>query len=134
MTVGPTSPSDYRILVVDDEQPVLDLMAEILGQRGWTIEAFDSPQRALRRTKMQRFDALVLDLYMPELPGMLFHAKLSLTDPQLSQRTLFVTGHFSRDELRRDLEGRAVVLLKPFEPAELVSNVERLLPPHPRSG
>jgi two-component system CheB/CheR fusion protein len=124
----------YRVLVVDDEEPVLRLMTEILSERGWTIEAFSSPVRALERAKRQRFDVLVLDLYMPELPGMLFHAKLSVFDSILAKHTLFVTGHFSREELRQDLEKNAAVLLKPFEPSELAATVERLLPARPRAA
>ena len=124
--------SEFRILVVDDEPNVLDLMAETLAGIGWTVERDVSPVSALDLAKRRRFDALVLDLYMPELPGMLFHAKLRVYDPELAERTVFVTGYFSRQELRADLEIAAKVLMKPFEPEALVEMVKEVLPPRPR--
>ena len=124
----------YQILVVDDEQAVLELMVEILETSGWTVEGHTSPVEALRRVKLKPFDALIVDLYMPGLPGMLLHAKLKVIDSELARRTMFVTGHFSREELRCDLEASATVLLKPFEPHELTQAVEQILPARPRSN
>lgn len=124
----------YRILVVDDEVTVLELMADILRDAGWSVDALVSPVDALRKAKTTRYDALVLDVYMPELPGMLFHAKLRLLDRELAERTVFVSGHFSREELKRDLERSQILLSKPFEPAELVALVGGVLPPSPRSA
>lgn len=118
---------------MDDEKPILDLMTEVLGASGWKVEAFSSPLEALNRAKRNKFDALILDVYMPELPGMLFHAKLKIFDRELAGRTVFVSGHFSRDELRRDLEKSAILLPKPFSPSQLVELVGKLLPQSPRS-
>ena len=128
----PAAASEFRILVVDDEDCILELVAEILGRVGWSVETCPSPVKALRRARQGHYDALVLDLYMPELPGMLFHAKLKVFDPELARHTLFVTGHFSREELKRDLVENAAVLLKPFKPALLIEFVNRALPSEPR--
>jgi DNA-binding response OmpR family regulator len=125
--------SEYRVLVVDDEISVLELMADVLRRPGWKVEASSSPLEGLDEVRRTAFDALILDLYMPELPGMLFHAKLKLFDPELAGRTVFVTGHFSRDALRRDLVAGGRFLLKPFEPDALLDLVARVLPEVPRS-
>lgn len=125
--------SGFRILVVDDEKVVLDLMADILREAGFAVDAFESPVDALEQVEKTGFDALVLDVYMPEMPGMLFHAKLKMLDGELAQRTVFTSGHFSRDELRRHVEERAVFLQKPFQPDELVETVSGVLPAAPRS-
>jgi CheY-like chemotaxis protein len=132
MAEGQYDPSDFRIIVVDDEKPVLELMADILEDRGWTVAPFESPLDALDRMKKGKYDALVLDLYMPDMPGMLLHAKLKVLDPELAKRTVFVTGHFSRDQLKRDLEESANLLMKPFMPQELVGAVSQILPEVPR--
>jgi DNA-binding NtrC family response regulator len=124
--------SDFRILIVDDEKSVLDLMSDILRECGWTVEAHDSPIHALERAKRARYDALLLDLYMPELPGLLLHAKIKVVDPELAYRTVFVTGHFSREELRKEMTESALVVMKPFNPAEFVGMVSRVLPEVPR--
>jgi CheY-like chemotaxis protein len=124
--------SAFRVLVVDDEKPVLELMTDILEEADLRVQATDSPLEALRMVKLHMFDALVLDVYMPELPGMLLHAKLKFIDPELAKRTVFVSGQFSREELRNHLEKSAILLPKPFEPRTLVEAVRNILPDKPR--
>lgn len=75
--------SAFHILVVDDEVSVLEVMAEILEGAGWTVDAISSAAAALQRVKRTRYDALVVDLYMPELPGLLLHSKLKFIDREL---------------------------------------------------
>jgi CheY-like chemotaxis protein len=122
------SSNSFRILVVDDEVPVLEVMSEILQSAGWTVDAFSSPTEAIQRVKRRRYDALVLDLYMPELPGLLFHSKLKFIDRELWTRTVFVSGHFSTEDLRRSLEGSTRFVPKPFKAEALVGTVGLALP------
>lgn len=124
----------FAILVLDDEPLVLDLIAEILRNLGHEVVPLPSPVEALRKVRLQKFDAAVVDIYMPEMSGLLFHAKLKLVDPELARRTLFVSGHFSREELRRELEGTQQFLQKPFDVNELVQKVSAVLPPVPRAS
>ena len=79
------------------------------------------------------YDALVLDLYMPEMPGLLVHAKLKMIDPELVDRTVFVSGHFSSDDLKRELEGTPRFVPKPFRIEVLVGAVGMALPDVPRA-
>jgi two-component system response regulator PilR (NtrC family) len=125
--------SGFRILVVDDEIPVLEVMADMLAAAGWQVEALSNGAEALQRIKRNRYDALVLDLYMPELPGLLLHSKLKFIDRDLWQRTVFVSGHFSTEDLRRSLEGTPRFVPKPFK-SEVLVNIVGLAPPaQPRS-
>ena len=127
-----SNPRDYRILVVDDETAVLDVMQEILRSVGWSVDAYASPVAALKKVKHTRFDALLLDLYMPEMPGLLLHAKLRVADRELFDRTIFVSGHFSSEELRKALEGTPRFVPKPFRAEVLVSAVSYALSATPR--
>jgi len=120
--------NQFHILVVDDEVPVLEVMAEILEAAGWKVDAFSNPTEAIQRVKRTRYDALVLDLYMPELPGLLFHSKLKFIDRELWTRTVFVSGHFSTEDLRRSLEGTPRFVPKPFRAEALVGTVGMALP------
>jgi CheY-like chemotaxis protein len=122
------SANSFRILVVDDEVPVLEVMAEVLEAAGWKVDAFSNPTEAIQRVKRTRYDALVLDLYMPELPGLLFHSKLKFIDRELWTRTVFVSGHFSTEDLRRSLEGSPRFVPKPFKAEALVGTVGMALP------
>ncbi len=127
------SPNEFRILVVDDEVPVLEVMAEMLESAGWKVDALSSPVEAIQRVKRTRYDALVLDLYMPDLPGLILHSKLKFIDRTLWGRTVFVSGHFSNDELRRSLEGTPRFVPKPFKAEALVGVVGMALPEIPRA-
>lgn len=124
---------DFRILVVDDEIPVLEVMAEMLEGAGWKVDAFSNATDAIRQIKRTRYDVLVLDLYMPDLPGLLLHSKLKFIDRELWGRTVFVSGHFSTDELRRSLEGTPRFVPKPFKSETLVGIVGLALPEVPRA-
>jgi len=123
----------FHILVVDDEIPVLEVMAEMLEAAGWKVDAFSNAAEALLRIKRTRYDALVLDLYMPDLPGLLLHSKLKFIDRELWGRTVFVSGHFSTEDLRRSLEGSPRFVPKPFKSEALVGIVGLALPAVPRS-
>jgi CheY-like chemotaxis protein len=125
--------NEYRILVVDDELTVLEVMAEMLQNAGWRVDALTNAQEAVLKVKRNRYDALVLDLYMPELPGLLLHSKLKFIDRELWTRTVFVSGHFSTDDLRRSLEGTPRFVPKPFKAETLVAMVGMALPQIPRS-
>jgi two-component system, NtrC family, C4-dicarboxylate transport response regulator DctD len=123
----------FHILVVDDEVSVLEVMAEMLEAAGWRVDAVSNAAEALRCTKRTRYDALVLDLYMPDLPGLLLHSKLKFIDRELWKRTVFVSGHFSTEDLRRSLEGSPRFVQKPFKSEALLGIVGLALPEVPRS-
>jgi CheY-like chemotaxis protein len=122
----------YRILVVDDEPAVLDLMVEVLEGRGFEVVGLTSPVDALKKAKLHKFDAAVVDVYMPEMSGLLFHAKLKLADPALAARTVFVSGHVKLDDLRRHLESLPTFVAKPFDVEDFVRTVKKVLPATPR--
>jgi CheY-like chemotaxis protein len=127
------SPGDFKILLLDDEIPVLEVMSEMLEGAGFNVDAFSVASEALIRLKRIRYDVLVLDLYMPDMPGLLFHSKLKFIDRPLWSHTVFVSGHFSTDDLRRSLEGSARFVQKPFDSEALVATVGMALPDVPRA-
>ena len=127
------SANDFRILVVDDEISVLEVMAEMLQTAGWTVDALSNPVEAVGKVKRNRYDAMVVDLYMPDLPGLLLHSKIKFIDRELWTRTVFVSGHFTSEELRRSLEGTPRFVPKPFKSEALLGTVGMALPESPRT-
>jgi DNA-binding NtrC family response regulator len=125
-------PSDYRILVIDDEIPVLEVMTDILAGVGWSVDAYRSPLEALTHVKGGRYDALVLDLYMQELSGLLVYAHVSFLDHELASRTVFVSGHLTSEDLARALCATPRFLPKPFRAEALTGMVGMALPDTPR--
>ena len=58
-----------KVLIVDDEKDFLDIMAERLGARGMEVSTATSAENALKMVLKESFDAVIMDLMMPEMDG-----------------------------------------------------------------
>jgi CheY-like chemotaxis protein len=59
-----------KVLLVDDEKDFLDVMAERMRNRGMEVKTASSPLEALEMVAKESFDAIILDLQMPEMDGL----------------------------------------------------------------
>jgi two-component system phosphate regulon response regulator PhoB len=117
-----------KILVVDDEPDVLDLVTYNLGQAGFqTLTAADGAE-ALRKARSTAPDLILLDLMLPELDG-LEVCKLLRRDPKTSAiPIIMLTARASEMDRIVGLELGAVDYVpKPFSPRELVLRVKKRL-------
>ncbi len=121
------APSGKSVLVIDDEQWILDLAAELLRTEGHSVETASSGQQALELMARQKFDVLVSDWKMPGLNGIRLHEHLLATHPECAHRTLFMTGDVVSDTFQAFLsEHRLTCLSKPFAISEFRSAVARM--------
>lgn len=117
-----------RILVIDDEEDVADLMAEILEEAGYEVMAAGSGAEALRIIEREDFDALLSDVRMPHLDGPALYAILRERRPALADRLAFVTGDTMSPKARRFLESTdRPYIEKPINPVEVRGLVQRLM-------
>ena len=58
-----------KILIVDDEKDFLDIMAERMSARGMEISTATSAENALKMVLKESYDAVIMDLMMPEMDG-----------------------------------------------------------------
>jgi len=117
-----------RVLVLDDEEVVRKLIAEILVRAGYVVEAVDVEAAALERLAAEPFDCVVTDLVMPGLSGLELLRRVREHDDGLP--VVVVTGQGTDENLARAIElGATAVIVKPFTHAELraavASAVER---------
>ena len=117
-----------RVLVVDDEVGVAELIGDILTDAGYHVEIFNAASEALDRIHTQSFDAVLSDMQMPSLDGSGFYEALMSIDPAIAKRTGFITG----DTLSRDIaaflsETSQPYLEKPVTPSELLRLVDDLI-------
>lgn len=116
-----------KVLVVDDEIGVTDLIRDILEEYGYEVEIQNDARRALALLKTQNFDAIISDMKMPGLDGEAFIEQLKATDPNHTRRFAFVTGDTMSSRAADYLESTATPHLeKPVTPAELIELVEKL--------
>jgi len=114
------------VLVVDDDPQLLRLMARVLKERGYEVEARSAPEPALEAARNSEVRLLVTDVAMPKLSGPELAAEVRALHPDV--RVLFVSGHGDKGVQERGLD-RAVdaFLPKPFSPEALAWQVRKLL-------
>jgi DNA-binding response OmpR family regulator len=117
-----------RILVVDDEPDVLDLVTYNLGQAGFQTDTAADGAEALRKARSGAPDLILLDLMLPEMDG-LEVCKLLRRDAKTSAiPIIMLTARASELDRIVGLElGAADYVPKPFSPRELVLRVKKRL-------
>jgi two-component system NtrC family sensor kinase len=122
-TVDPHA-SERRLLIVDDEPGIVEVLKEVLGSGGYSIETASNGAEALARIASQSYDLILSDLCMPEMSGEKFYRELSARFPHLRDRIIFVTGDTVSPNSRRFLEETgARWLSKPFSIREIEKTV-----------
>lgn len=117
-----------RVLVVDDEAEIAELMRAMLEGAGFEVATAESGAVALELLEAARFDAVVSDLRMPDMDGAALWRELHTRWPQLAQRVLFVTGDTLSPGAEAFLaEAGCASLDKPFSRGDLVDRVATLL-------
>jgi signal transduction histidine kinase/ActR/RegA family two-component response regulator len=118
------------VLVVDDEDWILELGAELLRKEGYTVETALGGEQALELIESQSFDVIVCDWKMPGLSGMHLHEQLLSRAPELAARMLFMTGDVINEGFQEFLrKHERPCLSKPFAIDEFraaVANVTRV--------
>jgi two-component system, NtrC family, sensor kinase len=105
-----------KILVVDDEASVRVSLQRYLATRGHQVETTASGEDALGRLKSGSYDAVIVDMRMPDLSGEQLFERLRSNDPAHAERVIFTTGDLVGDQMRRFLDGTGRPCVpKPFE-------------------
>lgn len=86
-----------KIMIVDDEPQVAEVLARSLAREGHTAEVAHSGEEALRRLGSADLDALFLDISMPGMNGLDVLAEVKRRRPALP--VVVITGHATSDEM-----------------------------------
>jgi two-component system NtrC family sensor kinase len=120
-----------RLLVVDDEPGIRDVLGAILGECGYVVDCVGNGIEALERMKANPYDLVITDMCMPEMDGEKLYECVRDTNPQLARRMIFVTGDTVSAKSRAFLERtRCRWLSKPFNIRDVEIAVERFLSEH----
>ena len=87
-----------RILVVDDERDIIDLLTEVLCAHGYTVDSALSAEGALELVRANIYDAAILDFNLPDMDGVMLHRQIRQMDEELADRTLFTSGLVQSDD------------------------------------
>lgn len=117
-----------RILVIDDEEDVADLIGEILRREGYQVETAESGEEGLALATTHDYDAILTDMNMPGISGRGFYEALGRRRPELLERVAFVTGDTMSPSVREFLDHAGCEYLeKPIAPQDLRELARRVI-------
>lgn len=103
-----------KVLLVDDEKEFIETLAERMQNRGMDVSSTTSAVEALKMAEEESYDAIILDLKMPEMDGIEVLAALKERHPEL--QVILLTGHAT---VQKGIEamklGAMDFLEKPFD-------------------
>lgn len=115
-----------RILLVEDDEILLDLISEYLSENGYDVTTSNNAKDALDLAYEQNFDLLILDVKLPKGDG--FSLLSSLRELGVSAPSIFTTSLNTIDDLEKGYKsGCDDYLKKPFELKELLIRIQALL-------
>ena len=119
--------SAKRILVVDDESEIVDLLVDLLSSRGFEVNAASNATGAIDLVRKHIFDAAILDFNLPDMNGVMLHRQLRQMDKELAEHTLFTSG-FAQSSQNLGYYASCGVgfLSKPFEANELLESLHSM--------
>jgi PAS domain S-box-containing protein len=127
-TRRPKVATKAKILVVDDEPVVRQLVTEVLTVDGHEVETTDDGKDALNRIKSNGYSLILLDMKLPGMSGGELYERIKGMAESLAKRVVFITG----DVMAADTEAllartKVPCITKPFDVHKLKADISRLL-------
>ncbi|HEX7858969.1 MAG TPA: ATP-binding protein [Verrucomicrobiae bacterium] len=109
-----------RVLVIDDEEWIVELVRQILEQDGFTVDTAQNGDLALEKVTAGVYQLLVCDWKMPGLSGPQLYERIAENNPEAAARLMFMTGDVVSDSFQQFLKKHTKrCLSKPFSVQEL---------------
>jgi two-component system alkaline phosphatase synthesis response regulator PhoP len=126
--VAPGSARLGRVLVVEDEPDVAELLRYNLQKEGWDVLTVADGADALRRARETRPDVVLLDIMVPQLNGWEVCRRLKQDPETLAVPVIMVTGRVEEGDKVLGFElGADDYVTKPFSPRELIARIRAVL-------
>jgi CheY-like chemotaxis protein len=123
-------PGKMRVLVVDDEPQIREVICTMLSDRGFVVRAADGAKAALNLLRSESIDLICTDLVMPDMSGNKLIGEIKLCSPKTPVIVCSAYG-IDEDVGRRVTRGEVLFLSKPFSSQELLELVHKALTGRP---
>jgi DNA-binding NtrC family response regulator len=104
-----------KVLLVDDEEDFLEIMAERMHARGMIVKTCTSAEEAFKKIANENFDAIILDFMMPGVDGMRALKEIKAKSPE--SQIILLTGHATIEKSVEAMKAGASDFLE--KPADL---------------
>ena len=126
MGLEPEESRRARILVVDDEESIRDLLRLVLTGEGYSVVTANDGEEAIEHLEAQRFDLVITDLVMPTVNGVEVLRAAKRIDPNYP--VIVITGYPSVETVTELVRlGAGDYLTKPFNVDVVIVTVAKLL-------
>ena len=117
-----------KILVVDDEEDILELVRYNLSREGYQVTGSLTGEDALRKIRSDTFDLIVLDLMLPGMDGLAFTKTVKNDSRLCSTPIIMLTAKGEEADIVTGLElGADDYITKPFSPRVMIARVRAAL-------
>ena len=119
-----------NILGIDDNEDILKLVDTVLSSKGHNFTPAENGKEGVKLIEEQNFDAILLDLAMPEFSGMDVIESLKKSNKLKDQKIILFTASSATDKEIRELvqnEGVSSCIRKPVDIKTLIKEVEEVV-------
>lgn len=128
--MGSSPQTRRKILVIDDEEPILLLLQTVLNVYGYEAIKAPSPEQAFARIAEDLPDLIILDVSMPEMNGYEVCRKIKSNPETKDIPIIMITALALEQDRKQALQaGANGFLFKPFDPKVVIKAIESLLNP-----
>jgi len=114
------------ILVVDDDPSIRKVLAAILEEKGYNVEAVDTGGKAIRKSKTGFYNLALIDIRLPDMEGIELLTQMKQTVPHMVK--IMITGYPSLQNAVEALNmGAEAYIIKPLDIDDALSVIENLL-------
>ncbi len=121
--IGSKETNKRRILIVEDDEIVAQLVKEILEAQRFETEVARDGMEGLEKIKQNRYDLIISDCEMPRMKGDELYLEVQKLSQDLAKRIIFITGYIN--DFIRSTGNR--FLAKPFSNQQLIEVVQDLI-------
>ena len=118
-----------RILLVDDDEDILEVLRRGLELEGLKVDAYSSPQKALQSFKPNKYSLAILDIKMPDMNGFQLYREIKRRDPEINACFLSAFEIYDNEfkKVFPSMDQVKAIIKKPISINELLKQITPLL-------
>jgi DNA-binding response OmpR family regulator len=130
-TIGRVPPQEVRLLVIDDDPVIVDLLRVNFEIEGFEVASAADGQEGLERARAERPNLILSDIMMPRVDGLQLLSQLRSDPFTAGIPVVLLSAKAQNAEVQRGLAlGADDYVTKPFDPMELLDRVNAVLDAH----
>jgi len=115
-----------RILVVDDDESIREVLTAILEDEGYTVESASTAKRAIEKTGTAFYNLALIDIRLPDMEGIELLTKMK--DPTPKMRKIIITGYPTlHNAVEAVNKGADAYIVKPFDMEKVLETIKEQL-------